>query len=274
DRRKFGPLGWNIRYDFTDGDLNVSLAQLQEYLDRRGGRSAHRACAVSGIWGLAEAALLRGAQPPAAQAPMKFTRPTPVIVTASATVTTAAAAAASPRSPRPTPFAVQYVPAGLGPMRLALTSPRPLVSPSARSMPLREAHSAHTHPMPNDGASGDGGARPLHRHSVGGAAAGSGLGATPDGGAVAPAVQQQPAGCGAAATGPAPHPRASSHLAFAAGIAAHVSTSAAVCSATGAVAAGVATVMQAAPVHPSAAARQLSKYALNAGVDVLLSNWQ
>ncbi|KXZ54227.1 hypothetical protein GPECTOR_5g319 [Gonium pectorale] len=34
DRRKFGPLGWNIRYDFTDGDLHVSLAQLQEYLDK------------------------------------------------------------------------------------------------------------------------------------------------------------------------------------------------------------------------------------------------
>ncbi|KAF5829736.1 dynein heavy chain and region D6 of dynein motor-domain-containing protein [Dunaliella salina] len=33
DRRKFGPLGWNIRYDFTDGDLNVSLAQMKEYLD-------------------------------------------------------------------------------------------------------------------------------------------------------------------------------------------------------------------------------------------------
>eukprot|EP00798_Chlamydomonas_sp_ICE-L_P022533 gene22533-29660_t len=34
DRRKFGPLGWNIRYEFTDGDLNVSLAQMQEYLDK------------------------------------------------------------------------------------------------------------------------------------------------------------------------------------------------------------------------------------------------
>jgi dynein heavy chain len=33
DRRKFGALGWNIRYDFTDGDLAVSLAQLHEYLD-------------------------------------------------------------------------------------------------------------------------------------------------------------------------------------------------------------------------------------------------
>lgn len=34
DRRKFGPLGWNIRYEFTDGDLSVSLAQMQEYLDK------------------------------------------------------------------------------------------------------------------------------------------------------------------------------------------------------------------------------------------------
>ena len=34
DRRKFGPLGWNIRYEFTDGDLSVSLTQMQEYLDK------------------------------------------------------------------------------------------------------------------------------------------------------------------------------------------------------------------------------------------------
>ncbi|KAK9803422.1 hypothetical protein WJX72_010826 [[Myrmecia] bisecta] len=33
DRRKFGPLGWNIRYDFTDGDLNVSLTQMRMFLD-------------------------------------------------------------------------------------------------------------------------------------------------------------------------------------------------------------------------------------------------
>ena len=33
DRRKFGPLGWNIRYDFTDGDLMVSLTQMKQYLD-------------------------------------------------------------------------------------------------------------------------------------------------------------------------------------------------------------------------------------------------
>ncbi|KAL0019092.1 hypothetical protein WJX77_000912 [Trebouxia sp. C0004] len=33
DRRKFGPLGWNIRYDFTDGDLGVSLTQMRMFLD-------------------------------------------------------------------------------------------------------------------------------------------------------------------------------------------------------------------------------------------------
>ena len=33
DRRKFGPLGWNIRYGFTDGDLKVCQTQMKMFLD-------------------------------------------------------------------------------------------------------------------------------------------------------------------------------------------------------------------------------------------------
>lgn len=40
ERRKFGPLGWNVRYAFDESDLETSIAVMRKFLEEQVRREA------------------------------------------------------------------------------------------------------------------------------------------------------------------------------------------------------------------------------------------
>lgn len=51
ERRKFGPLGFNIPYEFTDGDLRICISQLKMFLDEYDDIPYKVGLGQTGTWG-------------------------------------------------------------------------------------------------------------------------------------------------------------------------------------------------------------------------------